>query len=526
MSWLRPSSQDRGLPLKPTLFVLALTVLYLLCELAFNARLLDVVGGLQSDSVHALEHFGRLLSGTAVALFVLQHLLGKRYQSASGKRPGALAIVFWCLLSIALTYGALKLVVDAMVHASSPQFRKAAVNLVLVRTEMLSGRAQLAGLSDDPSLYEHPEGKAFVALFPSLGALIWPHMESSIAPVKFELVKKSVNSALGGAKGFYNGPYKDAMKEANKGFRGEIPKQEFDDLVIRESHKAWLDYEADLRKRNWTPDSVPGRARSRVVAEVQKRVPVPRNWNPGDRGTFNMAVGNKVRERLRNSPGTVYEHGRSVATGLDWPSYVAHANIQRELRSALELPASLSVHASYASGAEFERSLYQPMLEQRARQELQRIDLPAEEYASGGKRAKAGFDAAQAVLVPPVVLLFSLLGAIAHLGKLCYQLARIALMSLPSLALTLWLPRLAPLAVFAVVGVVLAGSQTRVTESAPHQFLRNQAHEAASEDGSLLRTHFILGALHVAEVGQSLAYPVNHAIRTQLLGGFRFGVAN
>ena len=66
------AAQRPGLPLKPTLFILALTVAYLLCELAFNARLLDVVGGRQAESVHALEHYGRLLSGTAVALFVLQ----------------------------------------------------------------------------------------------------------------------------------------------------------------------------------------------------------------------------------------------------------------------------------------------------------------------------------------------------------------------------------------------------------------------------------------------------------------------
>ena len=518
------AAQRPGLPLKPTLFILALTVAYLLCELAFNARLLDVVGGRQAESVHALEHYGRLLSGTAVALFVLQHLLTKRARSDRGL-PHGLTIVFWCLLSVALTYGALKLVVDALVYSSSPQFRKASVNLVLVRSEMLSGRAQLAGLSDDPALYERPEGKAFVALFPALGALIWPHMERSIAPVKLELVKKSLHAHIGGAEAYYNGAYTKALKEAEKAYRGEIPEEAFAKMAQRESDKAWADYSARLRKRNWTPDSVPHRAKSQVAAQMNKEVGVPRHWQPNDRSTFHRAIANKLRTQLRNSPGSVYEDGRSVASGLSWPAYVSHAVIQRQLQSALELTPALAVRPTYASGPEFELSLYQPMLNIQARKELQLIDLPAEEYAADGQRGQAGLDAAQAVLVPPVVLLFSLLGAIAHLGKLCYQLSRIALMHRPASALTLWLPRLAPLAAFAVVAYILATSRTEVTESAPHQFLRNQALQAANAEGSQLRTHFTLGALHVAEVGQSLAYPINHAIRSQLLGGFQFGVA-
>lgn len=519
-----PALQRQDLPLQPTLWLLALTVLYLLCELAFNARLLDVVGGLQSDSVQALEHYGRMLSGIAVALFVLQRLLVQRYRSERGL-PHGLSIVFWCLLSVMLTYGALKLVVDVLVHNASPQFRKAAVNLVLVRTEMLSGRAQLAGLSDDPAIYQQPEGKAFVALFPALGALIWPQMERSIAPVKLQLVKKSVHSHLGGIQAYYDGPYKQALHEASKGWRGEITASAMNELVQRESDQAWADYTADLRKRHWTPSTVPYRARARVVQEMGKRVGVPRHWSPDDRQGFNQAITQRVQERLQRSAGSIYDNGRTIASGLDWPSYVNHPHIQRQLRAALQLPDALSVRAAYASGAEFERSLYQPMLEDRARQELRLIDLPAQAYAPGGERAQAGLEAAQAVLVPPVVLLFSLIGAMAHLGKLCYQLTRLALMGRTASPLTRWLPRLAPLLVLAAIGVVLASSHTRITESAPHQFLRAQAQNAASSAGSTLPTHFILGALHVAEVGQSLAYPINHAIRTQLLGNFQFGVA-
>lgn len=72
--------------LRQTLLVALLTAIYLCFELAFNARLLDVVGGAASESqIHAIEHFGRSLSGIALALFVLQGLLTLKNFGAQGQ---------------------------------------------------------------------------------------------------------------------------------------------------------------------------------------------------------------------------------------------------------------------------------------------------------------------------------------------------------------------------------------------------------------------------------------------------------
>ena len=91
-----------------------ITGLYLMFELAFNARLLDVVGGTATtEQVHNIEIFGKLLSGTAAALVVLQLLITMRSRSATAS-PGVIGIAFWCGLTLMLVYGGLQLFVDCL----------------------------------------------------------------------------------------------------------------------------------------------------------------------------------------------------------------------------------------------------------------------------------------------------------------------------------------------------------------------------------------------------------------------------
>ncbi|MFN7757542.1 MAG: hypothetical protein ACK5RP_08790 [Betaproteobacteria bacterium] len=62
--------------------LIGLTIVYLIVELAFNARLLDVVGGTPSlHEIERIEVWGRLLSGAAVALVALQVLWARRASS-------------------------------------------------------------------------------------------------------------------------------------------------------------------------------------------------------------------------------------------------------------------------------------------------------------------------------------------------------------------------------------------------------------------------------------------------------------
>ena len=62
----RPEIKRPTLPLWQNVLVIILTLTYLICELAFNSRLLDLVGSLSTpDEIHSMERYGRALTAIA-----------------------------------------------------------------------------------------------------------------------------------------------------------------------------------------------------------------------------------------------------------------------------------------------------------------------------------------------------------------------------------------------------------------------------------------------------------------------------
>ena len=193
------------------------TGLYLMFELAFNARLLDVVGGsATTEQVHKIEIFGRLLSGTAAGLVVLQLLMTLRSRSATAS-PGVIGIAFWCGLTLVVVYGALQLFVDALVERSSPEFRRQSLNVVLVQRALSNGQAELDGLNDDPKVFTRPEGKAFLALFPVLAVSV-DNLDEKIKGAKLDLMSQQVGRQLGGTSAYYD-KYAEAIKKTGEQWR-------------------------------------------------------------------------------------------------------------------------------------------------------------------------------------------------------------------------------------------------------------------------------------------------------------------
>ncbi|KAG1311704.1 hypothetical protein G6F62_014378 [Rhizopus arrhizus] len=84
--------------------------------------------------------------------------------------------------------------------------------------------------------------------------------------------------------------------------------------LAREQDRAWSDYRRNLSKRGWTPESVPARYQGRVVQDVRKRIPVPGDWQPYDRATFNEAVAQQYWKTMRSR--TVHVEGDAIPPGL------------------------------------------------------------------------------------------------------------------------------------------------------------------------------------------------------------------
>jgi len=509
-----------------TVFIALLTALYLCFELAFNARLLDVVGGAPTtDQLHRIEVFGRSLSGVAVALVVLQVLLGRRQRS--GRRtPSFIAIAFWCALSGGVVYGSLQTLVEQLVATSSPSFRRASLNIVLVQRALVEGRVELDGLTDDAGLFGQPAGKAFLAQFPVMAASV-DRLDEKIHDAKLTLIRRQVEQSLGGPAGYY-GRYVEAVNKTQDQWRryARMPGAgDMDDEVARRQDQAWGDYLRDLGRRGWTPSTVPGGAQDAVRRKVRQRVPVPASWDLADEATFREAVATQVRRKAdRAGAQGLTVKGRRIPPGLGWPAFFAHPGVQAELRDKLHLPAGIVLQPGYRDGAAFQREVFQPLVDKIAREELTRYDAPVEDFADGRPLADRGLDAARAAIVPPVALFFSLLGAVGHLAKLSYLLLSLTVAAVPAWqarARFLWAT---PIAVLALVWLALSWIDNPVTESRLYAYMRDQVRDGyAQPDGLNVRGRLLGNALHVVAVGQGYGYPVNELVRTRLLGGITYG---
>ena len=169
MRWLRedknplPRRQERVL----ALVMLTLTLLYLMVEMGFNARLLDVVGGLASHhQVESIEFYGRLIAGTAVALLGLGMVLKK------GLRQGwsRLRTTIWAAVvivgCIGTTYFAQLALVNHLVDRSTPDERARAALGVPMTFLMVHHDFKLTGLNLTPEDLQRPEGKTLLATLP------------------------------------------------------------------------------------------------------------------------------------------------------------------------------------------------------------------------------------------------------------------------------------------------------------------------------------------------------------------------
>lgn len=510
---------------RQTWFVVFLTLVYLCVELAFNARLLDVVGAAASEEqINAIEVYGRTLSGVAFALFVLQICLARRHRSGDG-RPGVMAMLFWCVAAGCAVFVSLHSLVDYLVDDSSPAFRKTSVNILLLQRSLVKGDVALDGINDDPALFSKPEGKAFLGLFP-LMAISIDKLDEKIRAAKLELIARAVEEKAEGPAGYY-AQYETARRSVYQQWQRyeTIPKAgDVNEEIARRQDAAWGDYLSNLGKRGWSPSTVPSAYHGNVRQNVRKKVPVPRDWDLTDEAGFRDAVAHKVRRAFGKGDGSVMVDGRRIAAGLDWPAFFAHPAVQAKLQQELGLPPTVRVLAHYRSGDEFKSAMFAPMVRRQAQTRLARYDAPPETYADGARNGPLGTDSARAVIVPPLALFFSLMGAVLHIAKLCYLFAVLSTHALPAMrqqAGRLWL---APAAALCTLLAVFSLKDNAVTESRLYNYMQGQMLSNTAQAGvTTLRAQLHVHALHIVAVGQAWSYPANELLRRRVLRGFNFG---
>ena len=538
----------RSLQIRQTLILIALTIVYLCFELGFNARLLDVVGGdVTPHAVEDVEFYGRSLSGIAAALVVLQLMWRRRLKNGGkdGSGPSWKQIIVWCSFTAVLVFMVLKTFVTVLVNTRDAEFRRMAFNTTLMQRSLVAGSLQLQGLVDDPTLFAKPEGKAFLALFPFLAVSVG-HLDERMEPAKEQLISFNVRKIAGGAAGYYE-KYQEAIKEVHerwKLYTGVIPD---DDQGLRqEQEKAWNDYRQSLSRHGWRPESVPARRRAAVVNSVRKKVPVPANWHPADQFSFRLAVKRRYASEAASKGVTV--KGDRIPPGLSFPAFVARPGIQSVLRDGpdggdgsekskgLRLPKGAVVQDAYGSPAEFSR-LFDQFVARQTAERLVEYRASRVDFEGGGKYFEEGKEASRAAIVPPVALFFSLLGAIGHFSKMLYLIATVGLLVLAARRgeqagedgqlsrRSAWIATGVLAGAFLGTWGIFTLSDNNVTRSELFRQMLdwNRQADADSTRWGIAGKGLLANFTHVVAVGQGYSYPVNEAIRLNILQEMEYG---
>lgn len=498
---------------RQTVLLVILTGIYLAAELGFNARLLDVVGsGASIEEIKRIENWGRFLSGIAVGLFVLQYVLGKVNEG----RMSPFACILMPAASVILTFFLIKTAVDMYVDRQPAEFRQTSTYLVMLQRALIANEALIEGMNEQEDLSTSPQGRTFLALFPLMASAV-DGLDEKTAALRLELVRRVVSSSVGGIQSYYDS-YRQAVTEVKEKYNAYLAAQTpkaIEEAAEKEADKAWKEYIEGLRKRNLDPLNLNRYQRKMVVYEVRKQVKVPADWQPYDFLTFKAAVKTQARSEMREGFSI---DGRYLKAGMDFQQFVAQPAVQEKLRDTLRLPPIVTVKSSYATAEEFRSNVFAPMVDLATKRELRKLtDSPAT-FEKGRYNHDIGLKATQTVLIPPIALLLSLMGAITHLGKLVYMLLKIAAPAVPVLQRRPWMILAAPVVIAASSWAALSVMQNQITQSSAYMYMLQQI-QSSRDTGSTILSN----AVHVVSVGQSFLYPFNERIRKTMLLGATFG---
>ncbi len=546
--WPQERIKRSALPSWQNWLVTGITLTYLICELAFNSRLLDLVGSVSTaEEVHNMERYGRTLTAIAAALLALQFsLMGLVRLKKKGRLLSAKAstgtVLLICLVTGTLTWHAVEWVIERQVSKSTGEFRQMSLLAQLYQHALIEGQQTLQGIplesnGSQVQTWTSPSGKAFLATLPILLSasdryrnLLESGMEQNL--------RDNISAREGGVLGYYKA-WQQAREEVYKQFTAYYnDEMDISETVRQEQARAWQRYERSLEAKRLKTWNVPRRYYASVRNHVRGQgVPVTGDWTPSDRAGFNAAVAKAARQKYLAQRTVVYK-GVTLPKRLDWAVFFRQEVVQKALRQKLLLPAGTLVREAYPLNDKLKRfalELHAPHLDEAVKQQLPELRAAATSYSPGGVNEKLGEDAARAVIVPPVALIFSLVGALTHLAKLLYLL----LVPLTAAMLTrrasrpLFFmnhhPLLFPVGLIAALLVTFSVINNDITESQAYQNLKDGlagARISITDEPLPLSGGTVLRVVHAVSIGQSYSYPINQFLRENVLLGFDFGYSS
>ena len=146
-----------------TLFFILLNIVYLVIELSFNARILDVSAALTpTTDFGQLELYGRSISASGATLFAWRLFISPH--SKAGFFRLWLRFFLIAMVVFPLVFIGQKKLVDSLVDLSTAETRRSAEILSLLKFGVANGFVEIDELSVDEWVLESAEGKMFITL--------------------------------------------------------------------------------------------------------------------------------------------------------------------------------------------------------------------------------------------------------------------------------------------------------------------------------------------------------------------------
>lgn len=447
-----------------TFLLLILSIIYLVFEIAFNADLVRFLGGNPSpDDIHRIESWGRGLTGFAFALLVFGFGIGKTIQA--GWRTEVIALV-WIIVSlgiIGVVYVAIERMVEGITSATSAKQRQVATLAQYLTRNLQEGNLEIAGLSLSEEFRSSTEGHVFMGSLPFL-LYVLPDLEKPAREVLRTLLVNEFEDEVGDKRAAFNKFYKkptDAfVDEVWSGYVGIV--DQYNDAIISREGKLetqWHGYVRDLARSRCrcTPERA-ARSRTlrrRVVEQARAKMPyLPSDWSPDDKVSFidsarefydwrvlsehNKALKRLFRRDVDIVPGSVMGKD-DLSNRLEAAELWKTSMIERapaEVRKYNVLQEILGVGLRYypADGnkkidqevfKEFVNGVYDPLFQKKVDDVIKVFAQEASKFERGAERYDEGHKMMKTVIIIPIALFFSALGALMHIFKCGYLVARI-----------------------------------------------------------------------------------------------------
>lgn len=497
-----------------------LTGLYLVTELAFNARLLDVVGGRATlDEIHRIEIWGRVISGVALMLAVW----GMWLLPMAHRRGMPLGTLIFLMIMTGLTamgtmYWIQETIIERIVETSTSEERYAAARMRLLTDAVHRERVEIANIDLSPEQLAKPEGKSFLALLPVMASAL-PDLKERTDSVVEDLVRSAVIEEIGSPSQVYNDHYVESVHQLRESYNeyadGSNRMLDVLDTIPREQANAWERYVEALQRRGYRPDTVPRMGWQRVRRDVrQQGVPVADNWAPSDRTGFYRVLATRIEAEATQSfqrelgRHFTVPYERLPGPGLRFEEFLAHPAVQERWVRDLRLTRISPRMRSDFSLDQFRQVVWSPLIDSHVAERAEAFKADMRSFDEGGEYEEFGRDSMKALAVPPIALFISLIGAMVHIFKLTNYLGRLAF---PTWRWRAWALGTACMAL-AFVPFLLAND---ITQSSLHNsFVENTTAAMGSP---------VAHAFTWIIQAQPVAYPVNEMVRSYLLGGFSFG---